>query len=448
MRNLMNKLVAMARRRHLLDDLLRRNPLYYGAASRTDGEFAAAAVERRVAMHQNLLARALGWARRTPRGRAVGGASLADWPLLTKEEVRDAPAGFRRAGVVSVPASTGGTSGLPLLLSRSLRCIAAEQAFLDNLLVGTGPGFRHGRVVVLRGENVKDPSDREPPFGIETQGGRRLVLSAQHLAADTVAWYARAIENYRADLLWIYPSTGEALARHVAAAGLSVKVPAVLSSSEMLHDTARAFMADIFSAEVIDLYGMAERVAMAVSRAPGAYVFNGAYGHVELLDTGQPAPPGLRHAEIVATGFWNDAMPLVRYRTGDYALYPADYDAEDLAAVAVGLKPVRAIAGRDMDYLISPRGDVLVGIDHFPRDTANILRMQVIQHDPVRVDVDIVTAPAFSGADLGKLKANIANKLPADMQVSIRQVDALQRSPSGKVPFVIRHPAADAARKV
>ena len=50
--------------------------------------------------------------------------------------------------------------------------------------------------------------------------------------------------------------------------------------------------------------------------------------------------------EIIGTGFWNEAMPLVRYRTDDIVIVPDSYAPSDLDDVTLGLKPVAAIRRR------------------------------------------------------------------------------------------------------
>jgi len=191
---------------------------------------------------------------------------------------------------------------------------------------------------------------------------------------------------------------------------------------------------------VIDYYGLAERVALAFSVAPGEYRFDPVYGTVELLPVEAPAPAGLSVAEIVASGHWNDAMPLVRYRTGDRIVYPASYDAAALADVATGARPFRGVLGRTGDVLISPRGEVLVGIDHLPREVENLLRLQVIQQQADAVEVRVLPAPGWGPADRAQLEHNLRAKLPDDMTVRIVETTTLRRSAAGKTPFVIRAP--------
>lgn len=427
----------MAKSNATFDTMLRYNPLYYGGIRAMLQRFDGLDQDLRRELRDGLVRRALRWAESTVAGTDRP-AEIGGWPLLEKSTLRDHGADFARRRFLAVPAATGGTTGLPIRLWRSPRNIAAEQAFFDHILSPTGHTFRTARIAVLRGDNIKAPSDREPPFGKTARNGRRLLLSSQHLGADTVAWYVEALQRFAPDILWIYPSTGESLARNIASHGLALAIPIIYSSSEVLHTAARNFMAEVFGAQIIDSYGQAERVALAFSYRADEYFFHPAYGHVELHPLPIKAPEGMALAEIVGTGLWNEAMPLIRYRTGDRVIYPANYSTQDLALAGLGLKPVLGIMGRDSDYLISPRGEVLVGIDHLPREVEHILRLQIIQDCPHTVRIRVVPGPEFAAADRQHLMDNARLKLPADMVVHIEEVEELDRLPSGKVPYVVR----------
>ncbi|WP_446916160.1 hypothetical protein, partial [Klebsiella pneumoniae] len=69
-------------------------------------------------------ARILGQARRTPYGRSFG-PGIEDWPILDKQRLRDDPESLRVPGLGRIPASTSGTTGSPIKLSRSMKCITA-----------------------------------------------------------------------------------------------------------------------------------------------------------------------------------------------------------------------------------------------------------------------------------------------------------------------------------
>lgn len=105
--------------------------------------FEAADLPGRRVLAAGLVARALGHARQTAHGRGRS-ANLADWPILTKDAVRDHPDDFVLPRRMRIPAGTGGTTGIPLRLWRSAENVAAEQAFLDHVLPPHGRTMGEG----------------------------------------------------------------------------------------------------------------------------------------------------------------------------------------------------------------------------------------------------------------------------------------------------------------
>jgi phenylacetate-CoA ligase len=426
----MQKIAVKLKSLRLGDLAVRRNPLFYSWARR-----------QLEVPDEKQLQKMLWVAQRTAYGKRVHGtAELGSWPLLEKETVRWAPGDFLAgAQFLASKASTGGTSGAPLPLARSLRSVVLEQAAIDGVIAALGANPAQARVAVLRGDNVKDPSDFRPPYWKFVAGGRRMVMSSNHLNAATVRAYAEALERFAPDFLWAYPTSLESLCAQLERVGVRLQVGRVLTSSEVLHPQVWRLAERMLGCKLADYYGQAERVAFAYALAPGEYRFLAGYSQVELVEAGGEGPH--KFYEIVGTSLWNHAMPLVRYRTGDLIRLPASFTETQVREVAQGARTFPGVLGRDNDILISPDGVRLTGIDHFQRDIAHLRRIQVIQESATEVRVLVLGTSSFSDEDAAQLLANIQRKLPASMRVDIEQVEALERTGLGKVPFVIHRTA-------
>lgn len=429
---------ATVKRTVVGDSLVRRMPLWYKPALRTFEYLSRASLEERRRFCERRLKIVLAAARRTPYGRRVRGTlQLSDWPLLDKERLRACPRDFLRVPAwLTIPASTSGTTGTPLQLFRSYASISAEQAAIDWLYITRGYNPRKLRVAVLRGENIKPPSDKTPPFWRWDANGKRLVLSSNHLSADTIEHYYRILTEFAPDCLYAYPSALESLCQLLLRCEKQLRIPLVVCSSEMPTDSTRPLAQQALHAELIDYYGQAERVAFAYSFEQGAYYFLPGYAWAELIPVKQE-PDGVIY-EIVGTSLWNLATPLVRYRTGDCIKLPEGVSASELEAICFGLTPFEKILGRSGDVLIAPDGAVLTGIDHIPRDVAHVVRMQVIQERLDWVRILVIPDAGFSEADRQQILANARLKIPESMEVSVEVVESLERTAQAKTPFVIR----------
>jgi phenylacetate-CoA ligase len=434
-------------KRHPIGDfLIRRNPFYYSSARRQLAALEASGFEERRAWTNERLREVLHLARRTAYGREVGGGLEPEsWPLLEKETLRDRFEKFVvRRDWLNAPASTGGTTGVPLRLMRSLDGVVFEQACQDQLIEKLGGDPRRDRVAILRGDNVKDPSDLRPPHWLHANGGRCMIFSSNVLMKETVADYAAALEAFAPRLLCAYPTSLEFLCRLLNAAGRRLRIPLVLTSSEVLKPEAWKLARETLQCEMADYYGQAERVAFAYALAPRSYRFLPGYAYLELIPYGNDlaADSGTLY-EIVGTSFWNRTMPLVRYRTGDLVRLSAGWGKRERDQVTLGLRAFSGVLGREQEILVCPRGVRLTGIDHIPRDVRNVLRIQVVQESLEHVRICVLPGPGFSRRDAEQLLLNARAKVPDTMSVEVETVELLERTPRGKTPLVIHRPPVE-----
>ena len=444
--------VAGFMKRHVLGpSMIRRNPFFYESSRRLLEDCAKMDLAQRRAWSETQIERTLALAARTRYGRAVGGdRNLDSWPLLEKERLRNNLGHFTQGNAwLSAPASTGGTTGIPLRLVRSLRGVVFEQACQDMLIEHLGADPR-GRVAILRGDNIKDPNDLTPPHWVIANGGRSMVFSSNVLMEKTAGDYVQALRDFKPTLLCAYPTSLESLCRLMQQQGLHVNVPCVLTSSEVLKREAWTLAHDTLGCNLADYYGQAERLAFAYAFAPREYRFLPAYGHVELVPykSDMLSDAGLGGLyEIIGTSFWNDLMPLVRYHTGDLVRLPEEWGPREIEEVVYGMRTFSGVLGREQEILVCPKGVRLTGIDHIPRDVNHILRIQVIQESLDDVRILVLPAPGYSEADAAQLWQNARAKVPDTMRLRIETAQWLERTPRGKTPLVIhREPVLEKLR--
>ena len=436
LRSFLNRLAPGAKANGIIDAAIRRNPWLRHKVASAVLRMRDWPVAEVAGLCARLTERSLRDARRTRYGRGRGGYD--DWPLLSPGRVREAPADFvNPLKLFRAPASTGGTTGAPLQLTRSLESIVAEQFFLDELLAPHGFSMHRSRIAVLRGDRVKDALDLEAPYGRLTHGGRRLALSTMHLGPRTVSWFYRALREFRPQVLWVYPSAALSLMKLLGDERARLGIPVILASSEVMPASLHLALERHFESDVINYYGQAERVCLAYSTRPHRFFFHPGYGRVELAAETSPEP-GHRRFRIIGTSFWNSAMPLVRYDTGDAIIVPNDYDEAALNDVALGRRHFLSIEGREGEYLLTREGVRVIGLNQIPRELKNVFQMQLVQNAYDSVAVNVVAMPGFGPDDLHQIERQARAKIPAEMSVDVCVVEELATGPSGKAPFVIR----------
>jgi phenylacetate-CoA ligase len=433
-------------KRHVVgESLVRRNPFYYERSRRLLDRLMGEGLEQRRAFHQQQLVRTLNLARGTDYGASVRGTTdINSWPLLDKELLRNRLHAFTTgADWLSASANTGGTSGVPLKLVRSLDGIVFEQAVLDRMtnLVGVQP--RSVRTVLLRGDNITDPRILDSPEGVSADGGRQRIHCAHSVSPENVERLIESFEKFAPRMLCAYPSALENLCRLLHERGRTLRIDSVTTSSEVLRPAAWSMVRDTLGCRLVDYYGQAERCAFAYASAPNEYRFMAGYSHVEFKPHDSSAlPPGSDQKlyEIIGTTYWNTLMPLVRYRTGDLIMLPASWGKEELEQLALGLRTFRGVLGREQEILVTPQPIRLTGFERLPHEVGNILRIQIVQDTLHSARIRVVPARGFNTEDASKLLENARARVPADVHLTVEIATWLRRTPRGKTPLMVHEP--------
>lgn len=435
-------LKAFLRSSSIGDVLVRRTPLLYGHYRSVLRRAQYATADERRADRTRLTSRTLRLARETAYARAQGLRGLyEDWPILEKGTLRDTGETMTRKSLLPTgQAETGGSTGIPVALTRSWQSVVFEQAALDHLVAQYGGiEWHRARIAVLRADNIKDPSDTSLPFWRLERNGTTLAMSTVHLNANTASAYVDALGQFEPNILWVYPSALQSLCGLIN--GPAPKIPGlnlVLSSSEVLSSETHRLGESTFGTPVLDYYGQAERVSLSYSIDGTNHYFLPTYGRAELLYSHSEEDHDLY--DVVGTSYWNDAQPLVRYRTGDHARLPKGLTRQDIDDIALGLRPFFGIAGRTDEFLLSPDGARILGINHIPRGIPNMVQMQVHQRRADHVEIWVVPQAGFSEETQRLILAKARLKIPASISIDIVQVSGLHRTARGKAPLLVRHP--------
>lgn len=419
--------------------LIRRTPFLYDPIRSFFIQMEGAGREERERLISGRLRSILAAAKRASHYRDLNLPEQLDaWPYLAKEQVRDAPQDFVVPNLVPPsPAATGGTSGLPLRLKRSWRAVVAEQLALDLLAEKADVHFPRAKIAILRGDTVKDPNDATPPFWVFRAGGRRMVLSSNHLRKQTAPAFVDAMRGFEPEILSTYPSTLEAFCGMIGEHGKPIpSLKLVIASSEVLRPDVRQRASAILGVPIFDHYGQAERVNLATSVEDRKFFFSAAYGVNELIYS--HADEEADYYEIVGTSLWNTSQCLVRYRTGDLAALPKGSSDEDVREIALGLRPFQWVAGRASEYIETPNGVHVIGINQIPRGLDGVLQMQFVQRVKDRVEIRVVPQYELPESLKDRIIRQARMKIPDSVALDLCVVEAIHRTPSGKAPLVIR----------
>jgi phenylacetate-CoA ligase len=231
-------------------------------------------------------------------------------------------------------------------LRRSAWAFVPVSADLNELVTYTTSG--------TTGERLRLPAHPEAPnrylplietalaaFGVSLRGGERVSVvqvgyQSRTFTLASVMSYLDAAGFAKVNLSpadWRDPDdrvrflddcdpeiyTGDPIAfAELARLPLRARPKALVSSATALRPGLRRRLEEHFGCPVVDVYSMNESGPVSFGRGDAHEVLPHDL-YVEILDeNGRPCPPGVR-GEITLTGGCNPYLPLVRYRTGDFA---------------------------------------------------------------------------------------------------------------------------------
>jgi phenylacetate-coenzyme A ligase PaaK-like adenylate-forming protein len=248
-------------------------------------------------------------------------------------------------------------------------------------------------------------------------------------AAD-VETQVRWLANRKPAYLTSYASLLKELARACRKSRTRLKFELLFSVGTVLDQETRDLCRTTFGAEIADTYG-AEEAGHIASQCPecGEYHVSEEAARVEILRSdGSPAQPG-EVGRVVITPFYNYAMPLIRYELGDLAELGPKH-----ARCGRGLTSLRRILGRYRNVfrfrdgkIASPSAVLFRLRDHLP-----LTQSQIVQLDLDRIEIRWVSDGTDRPIDLAALTSQVRSVLRQPIEVSVRRVDVIERSPSGK----------------
>jgi phenylacetate-coenzyme A ligase PaaK-like adenylate-forming protein len=300
-------------------------------------------------------------------GADVNLATLARLPTVTKEDLWDAyPFGLLavpREEVVAVHGSSG-TGGRPTLVAYS----RADLKLWARMCA---------RALVAAGATPASIVHNAYGYGLFT-GGLGLHQGAIELGATVVPVsggmtprQVTLIKDLQPDILTCTPSyairLGEALAEADVLPGDGLHLKAGLFGAEPWTEEMRVKLEGLLGLRALDIYGLSEIIGPGVAAecraaANGLHV-NEDHFLVEVIDpvSGEPVPDGTP-GELVFTTLTKQALPLLRYRTGDIASL-----RRGTCRCGRTLAKMSKVAGRKDDML------VIRGVNVYPSEVERVL---------------------------------------------------------------------------
>ncbi|MEV0229548.1 phenylacetate--CoA ligase PaaK [Nonomuraea sp. NPDC050786] len=362
---------------------------------------------------------------------------LAAFPFTTKQDLRDCyPFGMfavPREQVLRIHASSG-TTGRQTVVGYTRHDVDVWADVMARSI--RAAGGRPGDIVhVAYG------------YGLFTgglgahYGAERLGCTVVPVSGGMTPRQVQLITDLRPDIVMITPSYMLALLDEFERQGLDPRAssPRIgIFGAEPWTERMREELEERFDLHAVDIYGLSEVIGPGVASEcveskDGLHVWEDHF-YPETVDpfTGEPAEAG----ELVFTSLTKEAMPVIRYRTGDLTrLLPG--------TARPAFRRMEKVTGRTDDMII------LRGVNVFPTQIEELVlrteglspHFQLHLTRPQRLDVMTVRVearPGFAGGpEAGEsLRKAVKETVGVSVEVEVVEPETLERS-VGKLKRVI-----------
>ena len=357
-------------------------------------------------------------------------------PFLDKETVRLRGAELLSAGFSSrilIAGHSSGTTGTALRLVHTREALGWEYAVIWRQRGWFG--FLLGdRFAGFGGQPVVPFEQQEPPFWRSDLARGRVLFSLYHMKPEFLPYYASELHQ-RGYLFWQgYPSSIALICEYLLENGIDLRTAApgaVFTSSETLLDFHRQRIVAATHAPVADRYGNAELSVSAVQCPEGRYDVDTEFCALE-IDPHEEGDDWVR-GEVIATGFANRAMPLLRYRTGDVATLRKRAGCECGRSRPI----IEELDGRIEDYVVTPDGRRVGRMDHVFKDALLVKEAQILQSSPTSILVRIAPRPGYGPDAQLRIEREFRARLGREIEIRFETVEGIPREANGKFRAVI-----------
>ena len=202
-------------------------------------------------------------------------------------------------------------------------------------------------------------------------------------------------------------------------------------TSEMLYETDKKLLQNVFNVPIINEYGASEIDLIAFTNQQDEFIVNSETLFVEILDENNTPVPNGTPGRLVITSLYNKAHPLIRYDIGDLGI---------LSPNSTFKKPIlQQLIGRSNDPVQLPSGKTVPGHTFYyvtksvVEDDGNVKEFVIEQHAVNGFKIVYVAEKTLTETEKIKIEKALATYLEQNLNLEYEKVTTLTRNKSGKL---------------
>ena len=328
--------------------------------------------------------------------------------------------------------STGGSSGSPVAILADPK----RNSFIDAARLRAHRWFQADigeREIVVWGSPI-EITRQDYIRNIRDRFLNSRLLSAFNLGETNLAAYAEEIIRFKPVKMYGYASALYVLAQYFRRSKRRPPncLKVVFATAEPLFEFQRRTIEEVFETKVAVEY-VARDAGLMANECPDGGLHIPLEGMLIELDT----VSGMS-GEVVVTNLDSMAMPIVRYRTGDVAVWQ-----NEVCHCGRGLPLLKSIEGRQTDFLLTPDGRLIhaLAVIYVLREVPEIEQFQVLQDSLRNISVKIVPYREFGPRVEQTIVQRLKAILGSEMVIEITVYPVIDTSASGKFRYVLSNVA-------
>ena len=356
---------------------------------------------------------------------------ISEFPIIDKDLIRSRHSEFLAKPFVTAKLhrmSTSGSTGTSFSVVQNYEKrsrVLAEIVYFGELC-GYTIGQRYAFIRSWNSQSRKSP--------LESFLQNLIAIDTSRLDEESLETMRSLLKrDKRLSCILGYASSLDLLAQHLLEKGETPesfkRMKVVISGSEILSDKARRNLKRVFGCNVVSRYSNQENGLIAQEVSDNVFLINRASYYLEFLkpNSNEHARPG-ELSRIVLTDLFNYAMPMIRYDTGDLAIFDEHPDYGRVITSIEGR--VRDFFYDTQDRLLSPSA-ITVQMWKFDR----LRQFQFIQDGRAKYLLKVNGARGvYEDDDFIEVIENIVGK---NANITIEHVDGIPQLQSGKFRQVI-----------
>ena len=358
---------------------------------------------------------------------------LDNWPIISKAIIMKNPLSFiddRYKNNRLYKDHTSGTTGTPLEIYLDYDSVREQYAFFHARVK-----FKYGikfndRWAIIGSQRVVRAEKNKAPFWVYNFFSSQIYFSSLHIAEWSYADYFKAMQSFQPRYLISYTSSIYELAKFFHNEQWSFTFKAIITNAEPLLDYQRKLLEKVFRCPVIETYGQAELVCFANTFPDGTMRESPDMGVTEIIKDNYDDEYG----KLIATGFLNKAMPLIRYDTDD--LISEKSIKSIFKKNNTGLPLFKKILGRSDDIITTSDGRKIVQIDGIFSNDIDIISGQIVQQTLTDFTIKVVPGNNWNDECRIQLKKNFLERINS-VNVNIVECSKIQKTWAGKHRVII-----------